>query len=160
MFWLSPEKSWASGFPGLGCFLLLASLRLDSFLIPLHLCNWEMPVNFSGSLSRAYKPASNLCPKFRAEIVTFRSEVPAQASRVALVVKNLPANVGDRRDAGSTPASGRPTGGGHSNPLQCSCLENPMDRGACWPTVQRVAQSWTWPKRPSVQHALTSTGFC
>ena len=44
---------------------------------------------------------------------------------VALVVKNPPANAGDIRDTGSIPESGRSPGGGHGNPLQCSCLENP-----------------------------------
>ena len=44
---------------------------------------------------------------------------------LTLVVKNLPANPGDKRDANSIPGSGRCPGGGHSNPLQCSCLENP-----------------------------------
>ena len=51
-------------------------------------------------------------------------------SQVALVVKNLPANAGDVIDAGSIPGLGRSPGGGHGNPLQYSCLENPMDRGA------------------------------
>ena len=46
------------------------------------------------------------------------------------VVKNLPANVGDARDVGSVPGLGRYPGGGNGNPLQYSCLENPMDRGA------------------------------
>ena len=45
------------------------------------------------------------------------------------MVKNLPANAEDVRDAGSIPGSGRSPGGGHGNPLQYSCLENPMDRG-------------------------------
>ena len=53
-----------------------------------------------------------------------------RASQVALVLKNLPANAGDRRDLDSIPESGRSPGGGHGNPLQYSCLENPMDRGA------------------------------
>ena len=51
------------------------------------------------------------------------------ASQVVSVVKNLLANAGDIRDMGSIPGSGRSPGGGHGNPLQCSCLENPMDRG-------------------------------
>ena len=51
-----------------------------------------------------------------------------RASRVALVVKNPPARVGDIRGQGSIPGSGRAPGGGHGSPLQCSCLENPMDR--------------------------------
>ena len=46
------------------------------------------------------------------------------------MVKNLPANVGDIRDVGSIPRSERSPGGEHGNPLQYSCLENPMDRGA------------------------------
>jgi len=53
-----------------------------------------------------------------------------RASHVALVVKKLPANAGDIRDEGSIPESGRYLGGQHGNPLQYSCLENPMDRGA------------------------------
>ena len=49
------------------------------------------------------------------------------ASQVVLVVKNLPANAGDLRDMGSIPGSGRSPGEGQGNPLQYSCLENPMD---------------------------------
>ena len=45
------------------------------------------------------------------------------------MVKNLPVNAGDRRDLGSIPGLGRSPGGGHGNPLQYSCLENPMQRG-------------------------------
>ena len=62
------------------------------------------------------------------------------ASYVVLVVKNPPASAGDLRDSGSIPGSGRSPGGGHSNPLQCSCLENPMDRGGWRAMVHRVAQ--------------------
>ena len=54
-------------------------------------------------------------------------EVPVGLPREPLVVKNLPTNAGDLRDSGSTPGSGRSPGGGHGNPLQYSCLENPMD---------------------------------
>ena len=49
---------------------------------------------------------------------------------VTLVVKNLPTNAGDLRGADLIPGSGRSPTGGNSNPLQYSCLENPMDRGA------------------------------
>ena len=55
-----------------------------------------------------------------------------RASQVALVVKNLPANAGD---VGLIPGLGRFPGGGHGNPLQYACLENPMDRGAWRATV-------------------------
>ena len=60
-----------------------------------------------------------------------------------LVIKNLPANAGDPRDAGLIPGSGRSPGGRHDNPLQYSCLENPMDREAWWATVRGVAQTRT-----------------
>ena len=59
------------------------------------------------------------------------------------MVKNLPANAGDLRDLGLIPGSGRFPGGGNGNPLQYSCLENSMDRGAWWASVHGEAQSWT-----------------
>ena len=62
---------------------------------------------------------------------------------MVLVVKNLPDNGGDIKNVGSIPGSGRCPGGGHGNPLQYSCLENPMARGAWWATVHRVAKSRT-----------------
>ena len=62
---------------------------------------------------------------------------------VALEVKNPPANAGDIKDVGSIPGMGRSPGGGHGNPLQYSCLENPMDKGACQATVHRVTKSQT-----------------
>ena len=58
------------------------------------------------------------------------------------VVKN-PANVGDLRDVGSIPGSGRSPGAGHGNPLQYPSLENPMDRRAWQAIVHQVAKSWT-----------------
>ena len=73
-----------------------------------------------------------------------------RASLVATVVKNLPANAGDIRDAGSIPGSERSPGGGHGNPLQCSCLENPMDRGAWRAIVDGVSKSATRLKRLSM----------
>ena len=57
------------------------------------------------------------------------------------MVKTPPVNAGDVRDAGSIPGLERPPGGGHGNPLQYSCLENPMDREAWQATVHRVAMS-------------------
>ena len=59
------------------------------------------------------------------------------------VVKNLPTNAGDIRDRGSIPGSGRSPGEGNGNPLQYSCLENPMDRGAWQATVHGVTKSQT-----------------
>ena len=63
------------------------------------------------------------------------------------MVKNPPANAGDIRDLGSIIGSGRSPGGGHGNPLQYSCLENPMDREAWQATIHRV---------PSVGHDLAT----
>ena len=65
------------------------------------------------------------------------------ASRVALVVKNPPANAGDIREVDLIPGLGRSPGGGHGNPLQYACLENPMDRGVWRATVHRVTKSQT-----------------
>ena len=62
---------------------------------------------------------------------------------VVLVVKILPVNSGDITDADLIPGSGRSLGKGHGNPLQYSCLENPMDRGTWEATVHRVTKSWT-----------------
>ena len=65
------------------------------------------------------------------------------ASQVALVVKNLPTKAGDLRDKGLIPGLARSPGGGHSNSLQYTCLENPMNRRARWATVHRATKSWT-----------------
>ena len=59
---------------------------------------------------------------------------------MAQMVKHLPANAGD---PGSIPGSGKSPGEGNGNPLQNSCLENPMDRGAWWAAVHGVAKTWT-----------------
>ena len=67
------------------------------------------------------------------------------------MVKNPPANARDVRDSGSIPGSGRSPGGGNGNPLQYSCLENPMNRGAWQATVQRIAKSQTQLKQLSTQ---------
>ena len=65
------------------------------------------------------------------------------ASQVVLVVKNPPANAGDTGDVGSIPGLGRSPRGGHGNPLQYSCLENPTDRGTWQATIHRVPKSQT-----------------
>ena len=66
-----------------------------------------------------------------------------RASQVVLLIKHPPANAGNARDLGLIPGSGISPGEGHGNPLQYSCLENPMDRGAWWATVHGVAKSRT-----------------
>ena len=60
-----------------------------------------------------------------------------------LTHKESACNAGDTGDAGSVPGSGRSPGEGNGNLLQCSCLENSMDKGAWWTTVNGVAKSWT-----------------
>ena len=83
---------------------------------------------------------------------------------MALVIKNPPASAEDIRDAGLTPELGRSPGGRHGrgrekrNPLQYSCLENPMDRGAWWATVHGVAKSWTWLKQLSMHTRVDELG--
>ena len=74
----------------------------------------------------------------------FYGWVVCWASQVALVVKNLPANAGDIRDVGSISGSGRSPGEGNGNPLQSSCLENSVNRGAWWATVNGLTKSQTW----------------
>ena len=66
------------------------------------------------------------------------------------MVKNSPANAGDARDAGSIPRSGGSPGVGHGNPLQYSCPENSMDRGAWQATIH-----WGHKKSDSTEHAYT-----
>ena len=65
----------------------------------------------------------------------------AQAFQVELVVKNPPTNERDVTDMSSAHVFGRSPGGGHGNPLQYSCLDNPIDRGAWQATVHGVAKS-------------------
>ena len=80
------------------------------------------------------------------------------ASQVALEVNNPPCNEGDGRDAGFTSGSGRSPGGGYGNPLQYSCLENPMGRGPLQATVHRIAKSRTWLKTART-HTYFSASF-
>ena len=65
------------------------------------------------------------------------------ASQLAVVVENQPANAEDITGAGSIPGPGRSPGGGHDNPLQYPCLENPMDREVWRATVHRAEKNWT-----------------
>ena len=81
------------------------------------------------------------------------------------MVKNLHVNAGDIRDAGLIPGLGRSPGGGHGNPLQDSCLENTVDRGAWQATVHKVTKSQTQLKRlsthvpPSYLNTALSVSF-
>ena len=75
------------------------------------------------------------------------------------MAKNLLVNAADVRDVVSVPGWGRSSGGGHGNPLQFSCLENPVDRGAWWATVHKVIKSQTRLKQLST-HIHTGVSDC
>ena len=76
-----------------------------------------------------------------------------RASQVALVVNNPPANAGRSRGGGWVPGSGRSPAVGNGNPLQYSCLENPMDREAWWATVHGLS-GHTGRYGPSLEESL------
>ena len=91
-----------------------------------------------------------VCAQLLSHVQLFEPQWTLAGSfQVALVVKNLPVSAGDVRNAAHIPGSGRSLEGGYGNPLQDSCLENPMDRGDGWATVHGVANSWTQLKRLS-----------
>ena len=109
------------------------------------------------------KPSiQSLCPFllvclgfFLADSVSFGSKLSVHSFNFrgfpgGSVGKESACNAGDARDSGSIPGWGRSPGGGHGNPLQYSCMENPMDRGAWQVTVHRVAKSQTLLKRLSM----------
>ena len=98
----------------------------------------EPPINPEPAL----KPPAPTGPGFHLQ-TSFITEISSWTSQEALVIKNSPANAEDVRDTGSIPGSVRSLGGGHGNPLQYSCLENPMGRGARQAIVHGVVKSWT-----------------
>ena len=76
---------------------------------------------------------------------------------MVLVIKSLLVNAGDLRDTDSIPGLGRSPGEGNGNAFQYSDLEYPMDRGAWWARVHRVAKSWTWLKQFGTLYINTLT---
>ena len=135
---MPPFKVW-------GCFIsFVENLNVSSHSVRVTLatdtlCKKEVPKCGKGLFGRKASllsgsdtvlPKSYLCANMDVE------GFPGGA-----VVKNPPAKAGGARDAGLIPGLGR-SPGGHSNLLQCSCLEDPMDRGAWQATVHRVAKSW------------------
>ena len=92
---------------------------------------------------------------------TKNAQLQTPRAQVALMVKNLPASAGDRRDMRSIPGSGRSLREGHGNPLQYSCLENSMDREVWWATVYGVTKSRTWLKwlSSALQTARSNPGL-
>ena len=110
------------------------------FLPPLMQCRtWGQRIHSPGQITN-FMIAKCLLVKFITHV---------WASQVVPVVKNPPADAGDISNTGLIPGLGRSSGGGHGNPLQYACLENPMDRGAWRATVHRMGKSWTRLKRLS-----------
>ena len=106
------------------------SLQNDMYIIPFYLLKYLLGIRyFNNHLNIEIQVFIPCFPGFD------NTHTQNGASQVVLVVKNTPANTGDVKDLGSIPGSGRSPGGGHGNPLQYSCLENPMDRGAWRATV-------------------------
>ena len=99
------------------------------------------PALAADSLPLCHLASPSLSTKFQIKREEKKYWIVYRTSQVEPVVKNLPANSGDTREVGLSPGPGRPPRGGHGYPLQSSCLENPMDRGAWWATVHRVAKS-------------------
>ena len=118
--WGSPGKN-----TGVGCHFLLQGIFLTRGSSPglLHCRQILDPLCYEGGETHTH--------------------THTHASNVVLVVKNPPTSVGDVKDEHLIPGLGTSSGEGHGNPLQYSCLENPMDSRAWWATVHRVAKSWT-----------------
>ena len=100
--------------------------------------HWRFPIS-GNSENKPDKRGKEQCPKHRNILGMYAVVgVPGSASG-----KNSPANAGDIRDSVLILGAGRCSGGGHGNPLQYFCLENPMDRGAWQATVHGFTKSWT-----------------
>ena len=84
------------------------------------------------------KVPCNNCRTFQPQLI--KKQIAATIKVMESLLKNPPANAGDIKDSGSIPGSERSPGGGHGSPLQYSCLEDLLDRGAWWVTVHRVAE--------------------
>ena len=110
-------------------------------------CGGHQQVPIKSILVRGLSKAEIVCHVFQLSVFLsslFNLVCGQRTFQVTVVVKNPPAGAGDTRDTGSIPGSGRSPGIGSGNPLQYSCLENSMDRGAWWATVHGAAESWTW----------------
>ena len=124
---------------------------VELFKYSVNLCNLDLkdyliPENFIPNLARVpviFPPEFiQVNPRATKPLLVKSSFLYGKRSSGS-VVKNPPANAGDG-DVGSIPGSGISSGGGCGNPLQYSCLENPMDRGVWRAAVHRVPKNWTW----------------
>ena len=134
-----PFSSCPQSFPGWGSFQMsqFASggqsmgVSASASVLPMNIQDW-FPLGWTGWISLPSKRLSRIF-----------SNTTFQKLQLfgALVVKNMPASAGDTREVGSIHRLGRSPGGGPNNPLQCSCLANPLDRGAWWAVVHRVTKN-------------------
>ena len=132
-------------------------VAFSCFFVWFMLFGWVLDfVNFTLLVVRSWGTFKNNIGFGSVRWVLSRLALSVWASQEALVVKNPPANAGDRRGASSIPESRRSPGGGNGNPLQYSCLENPVERGAWWAMVRGVAQSWTQLKQLNMQCRLSA----
>ena len=118
---------------------------VDTLLMVLLLLTCLWPVSYRGPSRR---------PRYRNGFFSLTSR---RVSQVAQWLRSRLPIAGDSRDMGLTPESGRSPGRGNGNPLQCSCLENPMGRGTWQATVLGVTKSQTpgdMTERRSVQHDI------
>ena len=119
----------------------------------------SFPFSWWNFLVRKHTSLGNfpLLPSFLSRIQVHHDK----ASQVALVIKNLspPASTGGEGDTGSNLGLGKRPSAGNSNPLQYSCLENPMDRGAWWATIPGVAKSWTRLSDQACMISIRNSGF-
>ena len=125
----------------------------SKFLSPLHSVNLEYFLYFSRKNNVVEVIVQDPCEALHSSINSLPNDakIPKEfpPSQVVVVVKNPPANAGDIIDTYLIPGLGRPPRGRHGNPLQYSCLENPMDRGPWWTTVHRVGKTQTQLKQLS-----------
>ena len=113
-------------------------------VLPMNIQGW-FPLGLTGGISWQGKALSRIFSNTTVQ----KHQIFGAASRVVLLVKDPPANAGDIRDAVSVPGLGRSPGEGNDNPLQYSCLGNPMDRETWQAVVHRATKSWTLLKRLS-----------
>ena len=119
------------------------------------ICWWSMSGSYfllAWHLSLHRLQASVLCSTESAVSFIFTALKKIWSFPGGAVVKNSLVNAGDTGDAVSIPAPGRPSGEGNGSSLQCSCLENSMDRGFWQVIVYGVAKSWTWHRDWACMH--------
>ena len=107
--------------------------------------------------SSCFCPTSFILVAFTLKALSYMFSLSTRGFPSGISVKNMHANAGDTRDTGSIPGSVRSPGGGHGNPLQYSCLENPMERGAWRATVHGVAESEMIERAPTMLETMLTT---